>query len=170
MLQLRNLLFAVLALVVVISFTAQAGQNVVTNQDGSIVAVYQGSAKAGAGTLDCSTLTLCTFFRDSTGQDPNAPAILVTVAVDNTTVSVEADLFAASRCGPDVTMPDFTISGNLTLPMAGTWILFGRPQIPAGTTFSQRWQVGDVDTSITCPFSYCVNSNAGAASADCDNM
>ena len=170
MLQLRNLLFAVLALVVVISFTAQAGQNVVTNQDGSIVAVYQGSAKAGAGTLDCATLTLCTFFRDPMMIDPNAPAILVTLAVDNTTINVEGDFYAASRCGPDVTTPDARIAGMLTLPTAGTWIIFGRLGLDAGTTFSQRWQVGDVDTAITCPFSYCVNSNAGAAPADCDNM
>src|SRR5262249_27534490 len=170
MLKLRNLLFAVLALVVLISFTAQAGPQVVTNQDGTIVAVYSGPGKAGAGTITCATITNCNFFRDPMMLDPMAPAITLTTSADNTTVFVAADFFAAARCGPDPTMPDAHAEGTLLLPTAGQWSIFMRLGLDAGTTFSQRWVLVDNDTGIQCGPGFCVNSVAGTAPGDCDQM
>jgi hypothetical protein len=169
MLQLRNLLFAVLALVFVAASVAQAGDIVVKN--GDLTAVLVGPPQAGAGTLDCSVNTLCTFLRFPP-LDPgeNAQAITVTVSVDGTVVHVEGNFWGAARCGPDPTTPDAMAVGDLPLMTAGTWFIFVRNALPAGTTFSQKWLVADNDTLMSCGPSYCVNSVAGTAPGDCDAM
>ena len=170
MLQLRNLLFAVLALVFVVASVAQAGETTVV-KNGDLTAVLVGPPAAGAGTLTCNVTTMCTFLR-SPPLDPgaNAQAIIISVIVDGTNIHVEGDFWGAAQCGPDPTTPDAMAVGDLTLPTAGTWFIYAAEGLPAGTTFSQKFTVADNDTLISCGTSYCVNSVAGTAPGDCDQM
>jgi hypothetical protein len=81
----------------------------------------------------------------------------------------------AERCSPDPTNPDITGSADPVLMAAGTYIIsFGTESLlPAGTTFSQKWNLATTDGTQVCGLSYCVNSKAGQptpAPFDCDAM
>jgi len=170
MLQLRSLLRA-LTLVSVVTSVVQAGDTPIVVKNGNITAVYAGPPAQGAGTLTCAANTLCTFLR-SPPLDPgaNAQAIAVSVTKDRTTVHLEFDFWMAARCGPDPTTPDAMLAGDMTLATAGTWVIYVAGGLTAGTPFSQKWTVADIDTLMSCGPSYCVNSVAGTAPGDCDQM
>src|SRR5712692_6836974 len=100
MLRIRNVAFGIVALGFVAGSSARAENNVVTN--GNITAVLiapNQSLENGAGTVDCSTATLCTFTRVPP-LDPgtNAQAALFVTSADGVNVHVHIQIWSVARC------------------------------------------------------------------------
>src|ERR1700687_1124410 len=168
---LRNVALSLLALAC-LAPASYAGNT----PSGNFTATYLGPANttANGAPLVCAAVTNCSMIRDGI-VTPGESRIAITLVtnVDGLNLHVEIGGWAAAMCGPDPTTPDLTGSGDLPLPTAGRWVisLNTEAQLPAGTTYSQKWAVSAPDLSIDCGVSFCVNSlagNPGAAPADCD--
>jgi hypothetical protein len=158
----RNALVGIFASALLVTSQSYAGSN------GKFTATYVGPANQwsvnGAGGLYCTAVTECSFIRDGIvppGQ--SRIAARVTTLQDNVSVFVHVDVWFASACMPDPTMPDLFGEGDLPLPTAGTYVIhfMSEDLLPSGTTFSQKWT----------GTGFCVNSLAGQptpAPADCD--
>jgi hypothetical protein len=172
--QIRNVALGLLALVV--SSASWAG-----NLSGNFDATYLGPlnqsiASGAAAALDCTAATNCSFTRPPSVPDGQSRvAIILASNVDGLSVHVDLGLWAMEACRPDPTTPDFTGTGDLVLGPAGGYIISFQTEdlLPAGTTYSQKWNLSTTDLSVVCGLSYCVNSISGQpqpAPMDCDAM